>query len=488
MENSWTLGILDAWCQRLEPTIYDSEFFREMGDFLKIAVQGQAADAEVIRELLSPWNVSFTSFDEAEVVIVYKEKPLETKKTIVIPSDSADFMKYVKDAKSRVVRKLGEPVFVAAGSQTVLTITPQTLYRYDGAVKSAPENNPSTINELNEDLFFLTLDVVKEYNKILDETLNVKSATLYRLLTGLPVPYTLAPQRLKDLLMRKRAGKENLTFCDKLPLDALRFILVRAIEKLSEKKLHRKTWNGKKYACVITHDVDTREGLRRAKKLKKIEHKYDVPSAWYVPSKRYKLDADAVKELANCGEVGAHGTKHDGKLDRLPRNALVERLRQAKQTLENITGEKVDGFRAPLLQHNVETLQALRDADYAYDTSIPTWEPRHPNTMNSHGIGTMYPLTLEGVTEVPVTLPQDQQLLHVLGLSPKEVTREWMKMIDTTKEISGLCTVLIHPDYELAYPENLGLYEELLNTIASDNEVFVSLPTNITTLVKSRVA
>ena len=156
-------------------------------------------------------------------------------------------------------------------------------------------------------------------------------------------------------------------------------------------------------------------------------------------------------------------------------------------SIEKIIGENVEGFRAPLLQHNVKIIQALRDARYSYDTSIPTWEPRHPNTMNSHGIGTMYPLTLEGVTEIPVTLPQDQQLLHVLGLSPKEVTREWMKTIDMVKEIGGLCTVLVHPDYELADPENLGLYEELLNTITSDNEVRVSLPINITTLVKSRV-
>jgi len=458
------------------------------GDYLKIAVQGQAADVEVIRELLSPWNVSFTSLDEAEVVVVYKEKPLETKKTIVIPGDSADFMKWVKGAKSRVVRKLGEPVFVAASSQTVLTITPQVFYYYDGLAKLAPRDNFPTATEVYENLIFLTLDVVKEYDKILDETLNAKPSTVYRLLTGLPVPYTLAPKRLKDFLMRKRGGKENLTFCDKLPLDALRFILSSAIEKLSEKKIERKTWNGKKYAFILTHDVDTREGLRRAKKLKKIEHKYDVPSAWYVPSKRYKLDADAIKDLANHGEVGAHGTKHDGKLNRLTRNALVERLYEARQILEDITGKKVEGFRAPLLQHNVKTIQALRDARYSYDTSIPTWEPRHPNTMNSHGIGTIYPLTLEGITEIPITLPQDQQLLHVLGLSPHEATREWMNMIDTIKEIGGLCTILVHPDYELADPENLCIYEELLNTISSYNEVLESLPTNITILVKSRVA
>ena len=241
---------------------------------MKIAIQGRAADVVVIRELLSPWSVSFTSLDEAEAVIVYNEKPLETKKTIVIPSDSADFMKWVKDMKTRVARKPGEPVFVAASSQAVLTIRPKMVYYLDGYVKSSPRDVPPTETELNENLVVLTLDVVKEYNKILDETLNAKSSTLYCLFTGLPIPYGIAPKRLRDLFMRGSGGQEDLTFCDRLPLDALRFILVRAIENLSKKKLHMKRWNEKGYTCLITHDVETRKGLQRAKYLKKLEEKY----------------------------------------------------------------------------------------------------------------------------------------------------------------------------------------------------------------------
>jgi len=448
---------------------------------LKIAVQGQAADVEIICELLSPWNVSFTSLDEAEVVVVYKEKPLKTKKTIVIPSDSADFRKWVKDMKSRVVRKLGEPVFVAASSQMVLTITPQMLYCYDGAVKPAPKDTP-TAAELNEDLIFLTLDVVKEYNKILDETLNAKPSTVYRLLTGLPVPYTLAPKRLKDFLMRKRGGKENLTFCDKLPLDALRFILSSSIEKLSEKKFHRKKWNGKKYACIITHDVDTRKGLQKAKHLKKLEEKYDVPSAWYLPSKHYKLDPETVKELANHGEIGAHDTRHDGKLAQRPRQKLVKRLREAKQTLEKIVNCSVDGFRAPLLQHNVDIIRALGDAGYTYDTSIPTWEPKHPYTMNPHGIGTVNPMKMNKIVEIPITLPQDHQMLHVLGMTSEGAVRVWIDLMRVVKDVGGICTILVHPDYELADLDGLNAYEELLNAVAI-GEAWVTTPKELITSV-----
>jgi len=449
---------------------------------LKIAVQGRVEDRNVIQELLSPWDVSFTSLDDAEIVIVYKEKPLENNKTIVIPSGSTNFTEWIRAIKSRVVQKVGEPILIDVSSQTVLTITPRVIYSYDGLVKLASKNIVPMETTLNENLVVLTLDVVKEFNRILDETLNAKPSTLYRLFTGLPIPYSIAPKRFRDLFMRSREGKENLTFLDKLPLDALRFILVRAIEKLLKKKVHRKLWNGKKYALMITHDVDTSKGLRRAKKLKKIEHKYDVPSAWYLPSKRYKLDSEVLKELVNHGEIGVHGIEHNGKLNRLPINKLIEKFSEAKQTLERIIGERIEGFRAPLLQHNIKILQALRDTGYVYDTSIPTWEPRHSATMKEHGIGTIYPLTLEGITEIPVTLPQDHQLLCVLGLNSKEVIQKWMNIINAIKEIGALCIILMHPEYELADPETLSIYEELLNIIVSDKEVLVSLPKTLISL------
>jgi peptidoglycan/xylan/chitin deacetylase (PgdA/CDA1 family) len=279
--------------------------------------------------------------------------------------------------------------------------------------------------------------------------------------------------------MRKRGGEESLTFCDKLPLDALRFILTRAIEELSEKKLQRKTWNEKRWAFLVTHDVDTHEGLRRSRVLKKLEETYDVSSAWYIPSKHYKLNPETVKELANHGEVGAHGTRHDGKLTRLPKQKLVDRLREAKQTLENIINCPVKGFRAPLLQHSLKIIQALREAGYMYDASIPTWEPKHPSTMRSHGIGTIYPITINEVVEIPVTLPQDHQMIHALGMSARQTVEAWIKLMKTIERMGGLCVFLMHPNYELARSENLKLYEDLLNTVTGNDEAYITLPKEV---------
>jgi peptidoglycan/xylan/chitin deacetylase (PgdA/CDA1 family) len=331
---------------------------------------------------------------------------------------------------------------------------------------------------MNEDLSVLTMDVVKEYNRILNGTLNAKSSTAYRVLESSPVPYDILPKQFSNFFLKNHKTSGDLSICDKLPLDALRFALKEALEYLVGKAIPRKTWNGRNHALLMTHDVETLEGLQRACYLKKLEEKYDIPSAWYIPSKRYKLDHETVRKLANFGEVGAHDTTHDGKLGQLPERKLVERLLEAKRGIEAAVEQTVQGFRAPLLQHSTKITCALEKAGYSYDTSIPTWEPMHPRTMKPHGIGTIYPLRFNGLTEIPVTLPQDHQLLQVLDLAPDELVGKWLEMASVIKELGGVCMLLVHPDYKLG-DLNSKVYEELLNTVASDNEAWVTVPSRM---------
>ncbi len=446
---------------------------------MKVAIQGQAADVKVINELLSPWDIQFTKSDEAEVVIVYKEKPVKHRKTIVIPSESADFIASVRDLRLKVSRKIGGEISVVAGSQTVLTIRPRIRYCYERVVKSTSNNSLPTAIEVDKDLICLTVDVAEEYKKIFREALDAELSPLYRLLTGLPVSYTLVPKQFRNLVIRAHRNREKLTLYDKLPLDALRFVLVRSIEKLSEKRLDRKRQNNKECTCLITHDVETCNGLRRSRVLKKLEEKYDVPSSWYIPAKHYKLDLEIIQTLSNHGEVGAHGNRHDGKLPELSRQKMINELCEARQTLEKIVGGTVKGFRAPLLQCNAKLIRALSEVGYVYDASMPTWEPNHPSVMKPYGIGTVNLMWIGRILEVPLTLPQDHQMLHVLGVTPRQTVKTWLEMMEVVKDIEGICSILVHPDYELADSQNLNVYEQLLNQIASDNQSWITTPSQI---------
>lgn len=444
---------------------------------MKIAIQAPPKESEIIHELLSPWEISFTNSEEAEVVISCREKSAEAFKTVVVPSMTPDFLDFSQAVRCRPTVHSGTLLSVQLDPQTKLSITPSKIYQYELKAKSSPDY--AYLFKPNENAVFLTVDLVHEFIDVMNRTLNARTSTTYRLLTGSPIPYTIAPSRLRNFLTNSRQKKpQHQNQEGKLPIDTLRLMIAKALEELIGKKLSKRAWKKKKYVCTITHDVETKNGLQNAKNLKKLEERYGVPSAWYIPSKHFALDTDTVRELANHGEIGAHDTKHDGKLVYLQRDRLVERLVEARKTLTRIAEQKVNGFRAPLLQHNPKIIQALADAGYVYDTSIPTWEPNHPCTMKPHGIGTVFPFRLGSLVELPVTQTQDHQLLTVFGMSPREVVTEWSEMTNLIRSLGGICMFLVHPDYELGDLKS-GVYEEILQNISTDNEAWIALPSEV---------
>lgn len=453
---------------------------RGPADSLKIFLQAKTQEANIIQELLSPWNVTFADAHEADLSVVYGQIPIDVDASVVIPSKYSSFYVWAKQHKLTPQKRENKLVSVPATEQTALTMTCMNWYRFNWGTRE--ETDECTNLELEENKAVLRIDLVEEYKGILNQTLHPKQSRFHHLVTSLPIPYGVAPKKLRNLAMKSNHGPENLALCQKLPIDTLRFALVNAIEKASGKELEKKPIFQNNYLCILTHDVESSQGLRRARMLKKIEEKYDVRSAWYVPSSHYQIDDEAIRELANHGEVGAHDTRHDGKLAHLPKQKLVKRLTAAKKSLERIILQPVNGFRAPVLQHNQTILSALREAGYTYDTSIPTWEPKHPYTMKPHGIGTLYPLNIEGITEIPLTLPQDHQLLNVLGLSPEETLKTWAIMASVIRELGGVCMFLVHPDYELANG-NAALYEEVVNAVATDSKATITVPSRTVALI-----
>ncbi len=443
---------------------------------MNLAIQAHPQDAAVIAELLSPWNAAFTELDRAEVAIVYKQKPPDQKNSVIIPSDTEEFRSWVGKVQVNANNNSEKPKLVFAKTpQTTLTAKPKTLYSCADTARSFSDADGSGVEfEVNGNLV-LGVDVVCEYNQFFNETLNARQSRLYRLCTGLPIPYGLAPKQVRDFLMKDRGENGYLTLCNKLQIDVLRLILVQAVSGLSGTKLQRKGWSGQGFACVLTHDIEDYEGLERAPHVKKLEEKYDLPSAWFIPSSRYKLRDGIVKTLTHFGEVGSHDTKHDGKLATLSKDQLVERLSDAKYALGAAADAVINGFRAPLLQHNFQILQALAESGYVYDASIPAWEPKHPYTMKPHGIGTLFPFHVNGFPEVPLTLPQDHQMLHALGLPPKQTVDAWARLMEEAKAAGGMCVFLTHPN-ELANQENEGAYEDLLSIIACQRDASVMLP------------
>lgn len=78
----------------------------------------------------------------------------------------------------------------------------------------------------------------------------------------------------------------------------------------------------------------------------------------------------------------------------------------------------------------------------------------------------MFPMKMNKVIEIPITLPQDHQMLHILGMTSERTVHIWIDLISLVKDIRGVCTILVHPDYELASHDGLKAYEKLLSAVA----------------------
>jgi hypothetical protein len=433
----------------------------------KIGFSGSYSDKVVLKELLSPWGFQISSIDEADVIISRANtSPEFSGKIILIPNGSQEFSNFVVRHNHGLLRKeKWRQLEVPITESLSLRLTVETLYPYCTSESSLCGCL------VNDFIYYLGIDVVAEYNRLLNETFNAKSSMRYQLFTSLPIPYTKAPKRFRDLVMTHKTLALNLNYRDKLPIDALRFILVKAIEALTKEKMKFAGLSlGKKtQTYLITHDVDSLKGFDRALNVKKIEEKYDIASAWFVPSRHYTLDSNVLSKLSNNGEVGSHDTEHDGKLVGLQGLKLLSRLKEGKEILEKKGNCKVNGFRAPLLQHNYKLLEKLKTSSFAYDSSVPTFEPNHPRTMGPHGLGTVYPINVCGLLEIPVTIIQDHQLLYALGLKPHEVIETWNETASLIKSLGGCCVTLSHPEYALFDKENLSLYESFLAQITSNN-------------------
>jgi polysaccharide deacetylase family protein (PEP-CTERM system associated) len=110
-----------------------------------------------------------------------------------------------------------------------------------------------------------------------------------------------------------------------------------------------------------------------------------------------------VKAIASRGhEVASHGNNHL-MCNQLNHNDLKEDLSQSKKLLEDITGNKVNGYRAPNFSINDTALNLVQSCDYKYDSSY--------NNFSKHGrYGT---ITLNGNPKTGTALKINKNFIEL---------------------------------------------------------------------------
>lgn len=227
-----------------------------------------------------------------------------------------------------------------------------------------------------------------------------------------------------------------------------------------------KGWpDGKQFALVLTHDVETERGVERCRMIMDIEERLGFRSCFYFVPKRYDVPSGLREEMARRGfEVGVHGLYHDLSLFRSEK----EFKRQAMEINRYLEEWGAVGFRAPYMIHNLEWIRECLNIEY--DASTFDTNPFEPVP---HGVGTIFPFMVDGpggraCVELPSTLEQDHNLFVMLGEKSSDI---WRKKLEWISSHGGLALLDAHPDYMQSgarlmsdeYP--LRLYQEFLEHV-----------------------
>lgn len=221
-------------------------------------------------------------------------------------------------------------------------------------------------------------------------------------------------------------------------------------------------------AAILTHDVESAEGLRLAVELADLEEERGLRSSFNIVARWYRLDYGILDDLRRRGfELGVHGVYHDRSMfaDRGSFEAQVPVVREMAARVG------AAGFRSPAT-HRV--FDWLADLPVDYDCSMPHSDPFEPLP---GGCCSLWPFFIGRVVELPYTLPQDHTLFTLLGHRSISL---WRQQLERICRRHGLVQVVTHPD-----PGYMGdrrkraLYVEFLDVLRERPALWRPLPREV---------
>ena len=279
--------------------------------------------------------------------------------------------------------------------------------------------------------------------------------------------------------------------------------------------------DGKRFALLLTHDVESAKGQEKCIKLACLEEHLGFRSSFSFMAKQYNVSSELRHYLVKKGfEVGVHGLYHDGNLFSSKRKFREQAL-QINHYLQEWGSV---GFRTPCMYHNLEWISHL---DIKYDSSTFDTDPFEPQP---DGMGTVFPFWVTadgraatvsavsltswsigpelqpatcnpqpatvsqgGFVELPYTLPQDFTLFILMKERNIDI---WKKKLDWIVEKGGMALLITHPDYMGFDGEKQSIeeypaehYEEFLKHVKSkyEGQYWNALPKEMASFWKQKM-
>ena len=253
------------------------------------------------------------------------------------------------------------------------------------------------------------------------------------------------------------------------------------------RKLRYAPLYGARVAVLLSFDVDneTIEGLRTGTisvgplsngeygsrvALPRIVDLLDeegIPASFFFPAWSLKLaphQADVV-QASDMHEIAVHGWIHESNsiLDAITEKRL---LSQSIDALEELTGVRPVGYRAPSWNFSPNTLSIIREMGFIYESSLMADD--RPYELLQNGEPT-------GVVELPVEwILDDAPLFNPLGdrySPPREVMQVWIDEFDKAWEEGTMFLLTMHPHIS-GHRSRIIALEGLIDHIKAKGEVW----------------
>jgi hypothetical protein len=260
-------------------------------------------------------------------------------------------------------------------------------------------------------------------------------------------------------------------------LDELQAFVLRQLAAVAREAVPWiKPWpDGRTWALVLTHDVETERGLLHVDVLCDVERSLGLRSSWNFVPRRYHVSDDTVRALVDDGfEVGVHGLYHDGR-DLESLETISARLPEMRAYADRWGAV---GFRSPATHRRWEWMPAL---GFDYDSSSPDTDPFEPQ---AGGCCSLLPFFNDDLVELPITLPQDHTLFVILRETSEQ---RWVEKTEVIKARGGMALLNVHPDYMLE-PDLVARYRRYLERYAGDADAWHALPRDVSAWWRHRAA
>ncbi len=299
-----------------------------------------------------------------------------------------------------------------------------------------------------------------------------------------PLPYHLVPGPLRMALYPLVAGKASHQAEDNPPdpawpiegrLDAFRAELYAGLAESTESPRQGGWPDGKRFPLLVTHDVDTKEGMALAGNVLDEMVALGLKPCFFLVGRGYNWDEGFIRAVYEAGgEIGLHGDLHDNRIAFLSADKAAERLDTCRELVQR---HRIRGFRAPSLLVSDAMYEAVGPR-FAWDSSVPDTDT-HTLLGPRRGCGTVFPFRRRGCLVLPLTMPADDRLL-LLGYRGLDLVELLRRKLAHVRQLGGLCHFLTHPEPHLFGKRVLrdlfaAVFEEILDT----NEAWIATPSMV---------